>query len=277
MTAVAVTAPQQRSTASTVPEAIGKQRQTGTATVSAGTDSAAALAMFEAMLSGFKPNPRNCGHAAARALAPATVTDAHVHVVPAATSAANSKVPPHARAVPVVHAQLQQESQSHGDQMSEEEGDEEDDDDQQQQQQQQQETTLLQLEPQRPQEPAHHSPAVAALAVQSPALQISAVDDKGPDAAAAQRSEALQLPPLRYTGTRTGTSHPLNIHDKNALIAQLTPDDYNTHCASTSSQSKKTKDQPPQGQQLVHGTFDLKLPCTADLVCTAHEPVQLRV
>jgi len=74
------------------------------------------MAKFDAMVSGIRPNPRNCGAAAARALTPVTLAGVRVHV--RATMVANSNLPLRARAVP----------QSHGDQMSEEEGDEEDDD-----------------------------------------------------------------------------------------------------------------------------------------------------
>jgi hypothetical protein len=62
-----------------------------------------------------------------------------------------------------------------------------------------------------------------------------------------------------------GKKAVLNIQDKQALLAQLSSDDFHAHCASTLSQFKQKREHPKQGIPAVLGTFDLgrtdKDPC----------------
>lgn len=69
----------------------------------------------------------------------------------------------------------------------------------------------------------------------------------------------------------------LNIQDKQALLAHLSPSDFQAHCASSLSQFKKMKEHPTQGAPMLLGTFDLTQTDKATAVSTAHPPAPLSI
>ena len=248
----------QQPAAVAAPSAIGKQHQPAAATVSPNIN------LFNAWVSTATPNPRCGGAASARTLGHAAASSARSHVSEAAASAANSNLPRRAHGVQVMHTEQQPRAVAspRSDVAPANIA-----------------TAAAAAELSQQGNAVHHSPAVPeedqAAAVQP--LQLRGTPD-------AQGTEELpadqpsQLPLLRHIGT--GKAAALNIQDKHALIAraQLSADDYSDHCASSSSQVKKSKAHPAQGNPLIPGsTFDIKLPDTAERVCTAHATARAAV